>query len=57
MQFEKDIEKCKDVYDKYYIIKDKIISRKVAVYIATMTDTYAESMYRDLIGSRVDFIL
>ena len=57
VQFEKDIEKCKDVYDKYYIIKDKIISRKVAVYIATMTDTYAESMYRNLIGSEVDFIL
>jgi len=57
VQFEKYIEKYKDVYDKYYIIKDKIISRKVAAYIATMTDTYAESMYRNLVGSRVDFIL
>ena len=57
VQFEKVIEKYKDIYDKYYIIKDKIISRKVAAYIATMTDTYAESMYRNLIGSRVDFIL
>lgn len=54
---EKYTEKYKDVYDKYYIIKDKIISRKVAAYIATMTDTYAESMYRNLVGSRVDFIL
>ena len=57
VQFEKVIEKYKDIYDKYYIIKDKIISRKVAAYIATMTDTYAESMYRNLIGSRVDLIL
>ena len=57
VQFEKYIEKYKDVYDKYYIIKDKIISRKVSAYIATMTDTYAESMYRNLVGSRVDFIL
>lgn len=57
VQFEKVIEKYKDIYDKYYIIKDKIISRKVAAYIATMTDTYAENMYRNLIGSRVDFIL
>ena len=57
VQFEKVIEKYKDIYDKYYIIKDKIISRKVAAYIATMTDTSAESMYRNLIGSRVDFIL
>lgn len=58
-QIEKYIEECKDedVSKKYYTIKDKIISRKVAAYIATMTDTYAESMYRDLIGSRVDFIL
>lgn len=57
VQFEKYIEKYKDIYEKYYIIKDKIISRKVAAYIATMTDTYAESMYRNLVGSRVDFIL
>lgn len=34
-----------------------IIDRKVASYIATMTDSYAESMYKDLLGTRVDFIL
>lgn len=38
-------------------IKDSIVSRKVACYIATMTDSYAENMYKDLIGNRVDFIL
>lgn len=39
------------------IIREKVISRKVACYIATMSDTYAENMYRDLLGSRGDFIL
>lgn len=34
-----------------------IIERKVASYIATMTDSYAESMYKDLFSTRVDFIL
>jgi putative dGTPase len=38
-------------------IQEKVISRKVACYIATMSDTYAENMYRDLLGSRGDFIL
>ncbi|WP_282002666.1 deoxyguanosinetriphosphate triphosphohydrolase family protein [Veillonella denticariosi] len=38
-------------------IREKVISRKVACYIATMSDTYAENMYRDLLGSRGDFIL
>lgn len=32
-----------------------IIARKVACYIATMSDTYAENMYRDLIGSDIEF--
>lgn len=41
----------------YKNIKDKVVSRKVACYIATMSDTYAENMYRDLIGSSVDFNL
>ena len=38
-------------------IKRKIIYRKVATYIATMSDAYAERIYRNLIGSKVDFIL
>ena len=38
-------------------IREKVISRKVACYIATMSDTYAENMYRDLLGSTGDFIL
>ena len=41
----------------YKNIKDKVVSRKVACYIATMSDTYAENMYRDLLGSTGDFIL
>lgn len=38
-------------------IKRKVISRKVASYISTMSDTYAEDMYGNLIGSKEDFIL
>lgn len=38
-------------------IREKVISRKVVCYIATMSDTYAENMYRDLLGSTGDFIL
>lgn len=41
----------------YDDIKSKVVKRKVAGYIATMSDTYAENMYRDLIGSSVDFNL
>lgn len=41
----------------YENIKDKVVSRKVACYIATMSDSYAENMYRDLLGSKGDFIL
>ena len=55
--FEKEIKNNKNINENYNNIKEKIISRKVAVYIATMSDTYAESMYRNLIGSRVDFVL
>lgn len=43
--------------NEYKKIKDNVVSRKVAVYLATMSDSYAESMYRNLIGSRVDFVL
>ena len=46
-QYEKSDEKT------YYAI----IDRKVASYIATMTDSYAESMYKDLFGTKVDLIL
>ena len=41
----------------YNDIKDKVVARKVACYIATMSDSYAEGMYRNLIGSSVDFNL
>lgn len=44
----------KDCYDS---IKNNIIYRKVASYIATMSDTYAENMYRNLTGSTLDFRL
>ena len=57
VHFEKEIENLKERKTKYDGIKEKIVSRKVSAYIATMTDTYAESMYRNLIGSEVDFIL
>lgn len=60
--FEDKIEKLSggkkiEVENIYKDIQTKIISRKVACYIATMSDTYAENMYRDLIGSSVDFKL
>lgn len=48
-------EELRDRYNEK--IKAKVISRKVAAYIATMSDTYAEYMYRNLIGSKDDFIL
>ena len=57
IHFEKKIEKLKKIKTNYNDVKEKIVSRKVSAYIATMTDTYAESMYRNLIGSEVDFIL
>ena len=41
----------------YDNLEKKVVSRKVACYIATMSDAYAENMYRDLIGSSVDFNL
>lgn len=55
--FEKEIKNDESSENIYNRIKREIISRKVAVYIATMSDTYAESMYRNLIGSRVDLVL
>lgn len=48
------IEQYKESNEEAYYA---IIDRKVASYIATMTDSYAESMYKDLLGTRVDFIL
>ena len=48
------IKKYKESNEEAYYA---IIDRKVASYIATMTDSYAESMYKDLLGTRVDFIL
>ena len=57
IHFEKKIENLKKIKTNYNDVKEKIVSRKVSAYIATMTDTYAESMYRNLIGSEVDFIL
>lgn len=57
--FENSINKGSIIRDinEYKNIKDNVVSRKVAVYLATMSDSYAESMYRNLIGSRVDFVL
>lgn len=58
LYFEKKVKKeYPDEFAKYKILKDEIISRKVASYIATMSDTYAENMYRNLLGSSVDFNL
>lgn len=56
---DKAIKDNKDpcIKDCYNSIKNDIISRKVASYIATMSDSYAEGMYRNLIGSSVDFNL
>ena len=57
----RDIDKIFEEYnslaDEYNLIKKEIIDRKIASYIATMSDTYAESMYRNLIGSKVDLII
>ena len=50
-------EQKEDKQNEYNEIKDKVVSRKVATYIATMSDSYAEGMYRNLIGSKVDFII
>lgn len=60
--FENKIKKLSgdekiEVENTYKDIQTKIISRKVACYIATMSDSYAEGMYRNLIGSSVDFNL
>ena len=56
---DKAIKNNKDscVKDCYNSIKNDIISRKVASYIATMSDTYAENMYRNLTGSTLEFRL
>ena len=55
---EKKIKEQKeDKQNEYNETKDKVVSRKVATYIATMSDSYAEGMYRNLIGSKVDFII
>lgn len=56
---DKAIKDNKDdcIKDCYNSIKNDIISRKVASYIATMSDTYAENMYRNLTGSTLDFRL
>lgn len=65
-QLEKKLEELKpkerkseetDEEKAYENIKYKVVSRKVACYIATMSDSYAEGMYRDLIGSSIDFNL
>lgn len=55
------LEKAKSIKTKedlaYDDIKDKVVARKVACYIATMSDSYAEGMYRNLIGSSINFNL
>jgi len=58
IHFEKITKKqYKEEYEKYKFIKNRIVSRKVASYIATMSDTYAENMYRNLTGNRGDFLI
>lgn len=37
--------------------KNDVVARKVACYIATMSDTYAEHTYRNLIGTDMNFML
>ena len=58
IHFEKITKKqYKEEYEKYKFIKNRIVSRKVASYIATMSDTYAENMYRNLTGNRGAFLI
>ena len=54
---DKKFEEYNSLAGEYNLIKKEIIDRKIASYIATMSDTYAESMYRNLIGSKVDLII
>lgn len=54
---DKYFEEQDSLKEEYFLIKSEVISRKIASYIATMSDTYAESMYRNLIGSKVDLII
>lgn len=51
---EVDLQKVKEECNR---IEKNVIYRKVAAYIATMSDSYAENLYRNLIGTKVDFIL
>ena len=37
--------------------KEQIITRYIATYISTMSDTYAENMYRNLNGSKNNYSL
>ena len=54
---EKNKSKKTKEYLAYKCLSDKVVARKVACYIATMSDTYAENMYRNLTGSALDFRL
>lgn len=51
---EVDLQKVKEECNR---IEKNVIYRKIAAYIATMSDSYAENLYRNLIGTKVDFIL
>lgn len=52
----KQIKNNNDI-KKFQEIKNAIIWRKVACYISTMTDTYAENLYCNLTGSRDNYVL
>lgn len=52
-----DNESNEKILKEFQSLKEEVVVRKVADYIATMTDTFAESLYRNLIGSKVEFVL
>lgn len=56
LNLRKDIDsQIKDLDDTKQ--KNDVVARKVACYIATMSDTYAEHTYRNLIGTDMNFML
>lgn len=54
---EKKLDKLMVNYQDYKKLKDKIITRNVASYISTMSDTYAENMFCNLNASKDNYSL
>lgn len=54
---EKKLEKFGSEYNEYKNIKEKIITRNIATYISTMSDTYAENMFCNLNASKDNYSL